>query len=342
MAWGVTAGDDKPAAKPAAPASSSNIFDFGLEPLPNSEAEAGGKGDLPRPAARPAKEKPAEKPARAAEDPPAAARNAPGADGPPAPLSDGEVQEFLKSCHVDAQGVVTVDHLLTLALRGTDNQHFVASGDFWLAPEPTPFHNGQMYFHLRQSSGKKCIDLSVNGMRVKRMLLAGEMVKKFASPMKFSGIEPEKWHHFKINASKDGITVQFDGQQGIAKGPIETAGANSIVLGPGAKLKNVKVEIMAEGRAPAVVDETPVVVEEFYQHEDHLWFWHPRHCRYEMWADAPPAGYHVHDVKKKSLPAREEVIKRHEQEHFRPPEQRIHVELHRIQSKAVHGAAPKR
>ena len=39
-----------------------------------------------------------------------------------------EVAEFLKSCHVDDQGVVTADRVLTLALRGTDNHHFIVSG----------------------------------------------------------------------------------------------------------------------------------------------------------------------------------------------------------------------
>src|SRR6202012_4261904 len=136
--------------------------------------------------------------------------------------------------------------------------------DIWLAPEPTPYHAGQVHFYLRQLSARKRITLTVNGMMVKRMLLAGEVIKKFAYPMKFSGIEPGKWRHFNIDASKNAITVQFDGQQGVAKGPIETGGTNSLVLGPGAKVKNLKVDILAEGGKPVIVDETPVLVEEFY------------------------------------------------------------------------------
>jgi hypothetical protein len=248
---------DSPAGKPApAPAKQpSSIFDFGLEPLPNGEEEKGkGTPEKPEPA-KPAPKKdskPAPPPAKPPEESPVPQKPAdqkpviqkqPAANPPPHAVP-AELQNVVDAVHIDAKGVITADKVVTLGLKGTEGEHFIAEGDFYPAAEPTPFTNGQVYFHLRHINGKKCIDLSINGMRAKRLLLGGETIKKFASPMKFDGVEREKWHHFKIEAGPDGLLVQFDDQKGEVKGPTETGGPNHIVLGPGAKLRNLKIAII--------------------------------------------------------------------------------------------------
>ena len=118
-------------------------------------------------------------------------------------------------------------------MKGTEGKHFILSGDFYLAPEPTLFNCGGVVFRLRRVDSKKSIDLNINQMRVKRIVLAGKIVKKFAEPMKFGPLEREKWLPFKIDAGEQAIAVQFGDQKGIAKGPVAIEGTNPITLRPG-------------------------------------------------------------------------------------------------------------
>jgi hypothetical protein len=264
--WAAPALAEQPPGKPPEPVTRpTSIFDFGLEPLPDKPEE-----DMKPDAAKPGADKPdpvkavpdkpdSNKPAapaaiKHAADPQPSRSAAAKAD-PVAPVEPvrgkstpkqlpPELKLVLDACHIDAQGVLTSDRRVNLGLRGTEGKHFVLTGELYAAPEPSESHIGGIAFHLREVSLKKRIDLSIDGMRVKRILLAGEVVKKFAYPMKFAGIEREKWHHFKIDAGADAIVVQFDDQQGTAKGPIETGGGNDIALAPGAKLRDLKVEIV--------------------------------------------------------------------------------------------------
>ncbi|MEQ1840867.1 MAG: hypothetical protein ABL994_10685 [Verrucomicrobiales bacterium] len=146
--------------------------------------------------------------------------------------------------HIDDQGIITSNRLVQLELQGTEGQHFIVEGELFPAKEPTQYNNGQVYFYLRQLGGMNRIELSINHMRGKRILLGGEKIEKYAFPMKFKEIKREAWHEFKIEVAPNGILVQFDRQKGEVKGATETGGSNRIVLGPGAKLRNVKVTIL--------------------------------------------------------------------------------------------------
>jgi len=84
-------GEDKPASQPAsaAPAQPANIFDFGLEPVPNTEGEEEGKPD-----AAPAVGK------KKTRTPPnsGSAVKEPGEGGAPAILSDSGAPDFRGEC----------------------------------------------------------------------------------------------------------------------------------------------------------------------------------------------------------------------------------------------------
>jgi hypothetical protein len=340
---GTTFGDDKPAGPTTAPTKKpSSIFDFGLEVGPESPAdnEKDAPEKPPKPAPRPAAPIKQPSPART-----------------PAPIPSDPVAQpnGSKGVNVDADGVITSDKRVTLQLKGTENQHFIISGELYPAPEPTQYNNGNILFYFRELSSKKRLTIDIHSVLDKRILFAGESVKKFKRFLEFTPLEPERWYPFTIDAGTDSFTIQYDQQKKTASGAMETGGRNSIVLGPGAKLRNLKITILPPSGQPApaspapvvaappaplqaapipsptVAEEPPVIVEEFYFHENYYWFWHPGHRRYEIWADEPPSGYHVHKVDR--LPPREEVIRTHTRTHFHPPEKPIHVELHRLHPK---------
>jgi hypothetical protein len=249
---------DRPAASSAAPPATkpTSIFDFGLEPLPTAEEDKPAKTDAtksvqPAPSAetpKPVPQSPAvETPKPVTATPPKSIEAAQGSKSAAAPLAgNGDLSDVLKACHVDANGVLTADSVVTLGLKGSEGKHFIITGDVYLAPEPTQFDQGGFVLHLRRTDGKHCIDLSTTGMRVKRILLEGKVVKKFATPMKFAGAPREQWTPFKIDAGEKAIFVHIGDLQGIAKGPIATEGTNVIVLSPGAKLRNLKLKILDE------------------------------------------------------------------------------------------------
>lgn len=160
------------------------------------------------------------------------------------PGTPGEINNGSDAVHIDARGIITADRLVQLDLQGTEGQHFIVEGELYPAKEPTQYNNGQVYFYLRQLGGMNRIELSINHMRGKRILLGGEMIEKYAFPMEFKKMKREAWHPFKIEVAPHGIVVQFDKQKEQVKGATETAGSNRIVLGPGAKLRNVKVTIL--------------------------------------------------------------------------------------------------
>jgi len=234
-----------PATKPTEPKKPASIFDFGVEPLhpgddnpkpepePKSKSRDDGtpKVDVPK-VDVPKVEVPKVDPPRVVVPP-----------RKEDPKIDLDMLEMLKACHVSPNGVITVDKDITFGLKGTEGKDFVITGELYPTQKPILYNTGGIIFHLRQISGTKRYELSIGGMRAKRILLEGEVVKKYASPMSFAGITREEWHPFRIEVSADAITAQFGDQQGIAKGPLEKRGQNQIILGPGAKLKNLKVEI---------------------------------------------------------------------------------------------------
>lgn len=236
-----------PATKPTEPKKPASIFDFGVEPLHPGD-------DNPKPEPEP-KSKPRDDGTPKVDVPSVEVPKVevPRVEVPKVevpqprhkedPKIDLDMLDMLKACHVSPDGVITVDKAITFSLKGTQGKDFVITGELYAAPKPVLFNTGGIIFHLRELSGTKRYELSIGGMRVKRVLLEGEVVKKYASPMTFKGITREEWHPFRIEVSADAITAQFGDQKGIAKGPLEKRGQNLIILGPGGKLKNLKVEI---------------------------------------------------------------------------------------------------
>ncbi len=236
---------------PTSKSAESSIFDFGLEPMSLGEGpkeEGKGTGEKPEAPVDPTPVKPplqAQGPKTTGKEDPK--RDPTIADAPKrvARASDTPAgKEAMNQTHVDRSGVISVDETLTMLLPGTEGKHFVITGDLYATKEPILYNTGGIIFHLRELGGKNRYELAINGMRAKRILLEGVMVPKFAWPMKFTQVTREEWHPFKIDVGLDNITADFQLEKGIAKGPLETGGTNTMIIGPGAKLRNFKVVIL--------------------------------------------------------------------------------------------------
>ena len=74
-------------------------------------------------------------------------------------------------------------------------------------------------------------------MQAKRLMFGGKRLTRVGPSLPIKGLEHEKWHHFRIEAGPDGLDVQIGDQRAVVAGRTETKGPNSVLLGPGAKLR---------------------------------------------------------------------------------------------------------
>lgn len=169
--------------------------------------------------------------------PPAAATTAdtPGVRGPT--VTEGIGDDQVRQCRVDADGTLTVDREVRLLFHGTERRDFMITGEAFLGGGGD---NGGVVFYLRERDGTHRYELTGGGLRAKRLMLEGRPVAQFANPFKLDAAR-DRWVPFHITANADAIDVSFDGQTGTAKGPLSMDGTNSVVLQPGAKLRNVQV-----------------------------------------------------------------------------------------------------
>ena len=152
-------------------------------------------------------------------------------------VTEGIGDDQLRQCQVGADGVITVAREVTLMFHGTERRDYMLTGEAFLGGGGD---NGGIVFYLREQDTLHRYELSGGGMRAKRVLLKGQMVPKFEYPFSFDTAR-DRWVKFRILANGDRIEANFDGKSGVALGPLSADGKNSVVLQPGAKLRNVQV-----------------------------------------------------------------------------------------------------
>jgi hypothetical protein len=216
-----------PTTAPAETKTPKTLFDFGLEPL--NGVDTGEETDAPQ-----TKKTGPTAPA------PNTSKSKDGASSSP------PEKGLLDGCHISADGIATVDKSMTFGLRGTEGKDFVISGELY----PSKKNYGGFKLWLRQRNATHRYSLTLGGLQVKRLLLEGKTVPKFATPIHFDGLASGQWHTFKVEVTKEAIYFYVDDLRGAAMGPLETSGKNLLVLYPGAQLKGLKVEIH-DGDAPA-------------------------------------------------------------------------------------------
>lgn len=169
---------------------------------------------------------------------PAAVPAPPAAEAVPTACFAGDQ---LRQCHVEPDGAIVANGGAKLELQGTMGQDFVVSGELFLSGQG---ENGGVAFYLREADGMHRYELTSGGLRAKRVMLEGKMLSKFAYPISFNDVPQNQWVPFRIEAKTSTITMKLGNQSGVAKGPLSNAGMNSVELSGGAKLRNVKVDVV--------------------------------------------------------------------------------------------------
>jgi hypothetical protein len=152
----------------------------------------------------------------------------------------------LSQCSVTSDGTITAGpEGATLHLQGTEGMDFRLTGEIFTGQE-----SKSVLFWFRKESSLHVYDLDASGMRVKRLLLAGQMVRKFAYPIRLH-LPVGQWIPVRIDVRQSAISATFGDQSGTAEGPLTTDGQNSIALMPGGRVRNIRVAI----EQPAIVKD---------------------------------------------------------------------------------------
>ncbi len=156
----------------------------------------------------------------------------------------GHQMDFFK---VSTDGSFGCDKPAWINLYHTEDKSFRISGEVMLAEGTGPWAHTDspdgFAIFLREFSSLRRYNANSRGMRVKRRLLEGEMLDRFARPFEFKPLQHGKWYTFSAEARPDLISFSLGGQMGMIRGPLETDGANKILLTPGAKLRNLKLTV---------------------------------------------------------------------------------------------------
>lgn len=145
----------------------------------------------------------------------------------------------LKQCQVDADGGISSQREVKLSLSGTERQNFVLSGEIFFGGSDEA---GGVLFCFREVDATHRYELSNGGFRVKRLLLGGQIIPRFANPVKMD-TPHARWVPFQIEMSSQSATLSFNGSSGTVNGPLSVDGGNNVLLRPGGRLRALKLEV---------------------------------------------------------------------------------------------------
>ncbi len=176
---------------------------------------------------------------------------APGAEGKGVLLVSRPGERYvggqLRFFSVDADGVIGATNIAFLNLYHTEGRSFRLTGQLWPGEtgEKTPHPDLPDGFALfiREWDSLHRYSLRTRSLEVKRRLHGGHAESGVVHPVSFVPPGRGSWLPFAADVSAAGISFQVGGQSGEIKGPLDTDGVNRIALVPGARLKDLRVEI---------------------------------------------------------------------------------------------------
>ena len=177
------------------------------------------------------------------------------ASGPSVLLHRAEGKRFvgdqLQFFNVSADGEITSTNLAWISLYYTEGKPFRLSGEVWLnetnSASATDTPDGFALF-LREWDSLHRYQFNTRSVDVKRRLRAGRPEKGIAGASSFKTPEFGAWLSFSVDASAANLSYTFGGtlMQGVELiGPLDVDGANKIVIAPGTRLKNLRLEVGA-------------------------------------------------------------------------------------------------
>jgi hypothetical protein len=166
------------------------------------------------------------------------------------------VGDQLRAFSVEPDGAICSVRDAQINLYYTEGAPFRLSGKVWLAgPSKTLDHPGDLpdglALFLREWDSLHRYSLTSRSLTVKRRLLEGVRERKITEVAAFEAPANGQWISFTVEATPEQITYRFGQFSAVIKGPLDMDGANKIVLAPGAKIKDVQLEILESSTTKA-------------------------------------------------------------------------------------------
>src|SRR5258708_6039802 len=99
--------------------------------------------------------------------------------------------------------------------------------------------------HCSFGSGIVCTaNCNTRNLQVKRRRHSGQQERGIKELAAFEPAPLEQWFSVSVEARPDVIAFRIGGQSATVQGPLDMDGGNKIVLGPGSKVRGLKLEFL--------------------------------------------------------------------------------------------------
>jgi hypothetical protein len=156
------------------------------------------------------------------------------------------VGDQLQFFTVSPEGEISATNAAWLSLYYTERKPFRLSGELWLN-EPqgervADLPDGFALF-LREWDSLHRYAITTRSIDVKRRWQAGRRNNQISRAASFEPPEFSAWIRFSVEVSATNLSFVLGNQGAEIPGPLDIDGANKIVIAPGMKLKDVRLEI---------------------------------------------------------------------------------------------------
>jgi hypothetical protein len=131
----------------------------------------------------------------------------------------------------------------------TEGRPFKLTGQVWLGGvSKTLSHRGDLpdgfALFVREWDSLHRYSLTSRNMTIKRRNYDGIKAKKIVNSVSFEKPATNEWMPFALEVSAEQLKFEIGTNGGVISGPLDMDGANKIVMAPGTKIKDVRLEIL--------------------------------------------------------------------------------------------------
>lgn len=146
----------------------------------------------------------------------------------------------------EADGSWSVTQPTWLNLYYTEGRSFKLTGNVLLSDRLNEDPPCGFALYLREYDSLHRYEVTCLGIRIRHRLIKGKIsAPESAVPFSSEGQWVGNWQDFSADVGEHAILIKVGSQTGVMDGPLDTEGANKIVLCPGAKLRDLRITLLA-------------------------------------------------------------------------------------------------
>jgi hypothetical protein len=152
----------------------------------------------------------------------------------------------LRFFNQEADGSLSVKQPTWINLYYTEGRSFKFSGQVLLAEGPLDEDRPHGFaVYLREFDSLHRYEVTSLGIRIKHRLIEGKVTsQESVLAFKSEDLLPGNWHEFSFEVSENSILTRLGNQIRLVNGPLDTDGANKIMLCPGARLRDLRIILL--------------------------------------------------------------------------------------------------